>query len=1229
MADAGTLQELFVHIGYKLDESGQVRAQQGIQQTGTFVQRLQAAFNQLIGTTSEAQKSIAGIAAPAQGALGKVVQETNNAGNQIKSKFADISKSIGEAVRTLAGGAAGGTGGAGGGASSLLQAVGGVGKAFGVIGAGALAASVTAIYALERIGASLDQLQQQAQATGIAAKTIWEMGDATAEAQGRLESLFRRQPGREGQFQDEIRGYIDTVRREMPDADEKVQRHIASLRALRDMPREVAAQYAQIWYGWDEQRLNREIAGEERLIANIERRATVLRAAGLAQDDVNRITKEGGELSDEFAQAWQGIKAALAQVFAALGPPLITIMKAVNALIKVLLLVTSPLVEIGRLIGVILSPINSLFDAVNRGTGIFGALADAVKFVFLPITLLADGIQLLWKAIAFLFSGESLGNLNPLRLLGRAFGALGEAISAIVSPIDLVKGAFNALIGIWDAAKRVAEKLLVPLRPLIWLWEKFQRGRGRGDAEAEAGAPPDQPETLSPREQRRQARREAREARREARRGRGATEALEPAASFQQGGIVNANLHHGEMVLPSRISTGLQEMIAGSRASGPAMAAMQSQTKQLHSQLSAWLAGGVAPKVAIDNIQEFWREFLAAQRGAKQRQLTGAQQTPGGEAAAGAGGAAAGGAGGAAAAGGAAGGGGTAAAAAGAVAAAEGGPLALGGGGAGGGDWRAAPRDWGPAGGGADLVSRAPGTGSIERMGAPGGGGGGDAGGDGQPATAGGRIGRAAGAAVERAGRAIGEAVGGGAPAMARGVIGREAKFNERAGDIMGRLQNELGLTKEQAAGVVGNLAHESGDFKQMQERKPISGRGGLGYGQWTASRRVDFEKFLAERGKDAFDHDANVDFLVQELKTHDNGRTIARLRETTDLAGATRAIHQHYERSADTMAEPGQRYHGRFRPYQSAPERLSGAERAMKAADFGPAPQPMLGEKGRGPVSSSDADPRGLVTQAQAGTRNQKIDNTLLQQLSGAAEETGLQVRVTSGGQDVKGKGSRRTGSTRHDAGGAADIQLIDPKTGRKLDMTNAADQARMGAFLQSSVKRGATGIGAAPGYMGKHTMHVGGGPEGTWGAGGSSRTTEGWVAAAHKGGRAQRKEFAASQGSQASPPVMQAQRGGLIPENLLGGIMPLLAHAGEMVLPRELSQGLQRIIGGEGFGGTFDRPLGGDTFANYNQRQITINQHNNHSWAYPEALQTGRFRDIHERTTGDLVRHFTSAMA
>ena len=42
------------------------------------------------------------------------------------------------------------------------------------------------------------------------------------------------------------------------------------------------------------------------------------------------------------------------------------------------------------------------------------------------------------------------------------------------------------------------------------------------------------------------------------------------------------------------------------------------------------------------------------------------------------------------------------------------------------------------------------------------------------------------------------------------------------------------------------------------------------------------------------------------------------------------------------------------------------------------------------------------------------------------------------------------RTGSTRHDAGMAADIDLVDAKDGHKLDMTNDMDMARIYEFTK-----------------------------------------------------------------------------------------------------------------------------------------------------------------------------------
>src|SRR5215831_1541807 len=99
-------------------------------------------------------------------------------------------------------------------------------------------------------------------------------------------------------------------------------------------------------------------------------------------------------------------------------------------------------------------------------------------------------------------------------------------------------------------------------------------------------------------------------------------------------------------------------------------------------------------------------------------------------------------------------------------------------------------------------------------------------------------------------------------------------------------------------------------------------------------------------------------------------------------------------------------------------------------------------------------------VTQAQSGAtyRRLPITKQLKNILNYAAKQADVKVKVTSGGQKhVPGAAGRsikgvRTGSTRHDlkagAMGAADVVLIDKKTGHRLDMTKPADASRMGIF-------------------------------------------------------------------------------------------------------------------------------------------------------------------------------------
>jgi hypothetical protein len=142
------------------------------------------------------------------------------------------------------------------------------------------------------------------------------------------------------------------------------------------------------------------------------------------------------------------------------------------------------------------------------------------------------------------------------------------------------------------------------------------------------------------------------------------------------------------------------------------------------------------------------------------------------------------------------------------------------------------------------------------------------------------------------------------------------------------------------------------------------------------------------------------------------------------------------------------------------------------------------------------------------ARTRQMALQPELKRQLEAAALAHDLQVEVYSGGQAKIGTSGKRTGSTRHDLGAAADVKLRDPKTGKILDMRVPADRARMIGFTREAVAQGATGVGAGMGYMGAESLHIGGGSKASWGG-------ADWIEDARKAGERDKMQRARGLGS------------------------------------------------------------------------------------------------------------------
>ena len=132
--------------------------------------------------------------------------------------------------------------------------------------------------------------------------------------------------------------------------------------------------------------------------------------------------------------------------------------------------------------------------------------------------------------------------------------------------------------------------------------------------------------------------------------------------------------------------------------------------------------------------------------------------------------------------------------------------------------------------------------------------------------------------------------------------------FETNSPVLMQNLMKDFGLTKEQAAGIVGNLAHESGGLVPGIQEK---GGGGIGWAQWTGSRRKDFENYLKETGQSASDPNANYGFLKKELQENPQyKKTIQKIKSAENYEESTWIFHQGYEKSADVkdgkIVKPG-----------------------------------------------------------------------------------------------------------------------------------------------------------------------------------------------------------------------------------------------------------------------------------------------------------------------------------
>lgn len=103
------------------------------------------------------------------------------------------------------------------------------------------------------------------------------------------------------------------------------------------------------------------------------------------------------------------------------------------------------------------------------------------------------------------------------------------------------------------------------------------------------------------------------------------------------------------------------------------------------------------------------------------------------------------------------------------------------------------------------------------------------------------------------------------------------------------------GLTRAQAAGIVGNIHQESGGDPN---RRQMGGGPGYGLAQWEGSRKRDLAQFAREQGRPISDLRTQLDFMYKEL-TSTESRAFRALETATTSAQAADIFQRQYERAA------------------------------------------------------------------------------------------------------------------------------------------------------------------------------------------------------------------------------------------------------------------------------------------------------------------------------------------
>ncbi len=126
----------------------------------------------------------------------------------------------------------------------------------------------------------------------------------------------------------------------------------------------------------------------------------------------------------------------------------------------------------------------------------------------------------------------------------------------------------------------------------------------------------------------------------------------------------------------------------------------------------------------------------------------------------------------------------------------------------------------------------------------------------------------------------------------------QDADFVAKAPRIMRDLMRDIpGLTAFQAGGILGNIGHECGGFRQLLQLGVPEGKGGMGWCQWDGARRGAFLKHAADHVLNWRSDEANYGYLLAELRGTEK-EALKELMRQTSLEASVVSFDERFERS-------------------------------------------------------------------------------------------------------------------------------------------------------------------------------------------------------------------------------------------------------------------------------------------------------------------------------------------